>query len=85
MTTFAVCDTIDEAVELANDSDYTLSAALWTSSLESAMSVAPKIRSGRCSLSGKEEDGSLTIAEGFININGSTFHSERLFGPYGLG
>ncbi|KAK0461058.1 aldehyde dehydrogenase [Desarmillaria tabescens] len=67
VTTFAVCDTIDEAVELANDSDYTLSAALWTSSLESAMSVAPKIRSG------------------FTNINGSTFHSERFFGPYGLG
>lgn len=39
-------DTIDEAVEAANDSEYSLIAALWTTNLHSATEVAPRIRAG---------------------------------------
>ena len=42
----AVVDTIDEAVELANASDYSLSAALWTKDVYNAINVAMRIRSG---------------------------------------
>ncbi len=43
ITTF---DTIDEAIELANMSDYTLSSSLWTSDLGAAEKLAPQIRTG---------------------------------------
>jgi acyl-CoA reductase-like NAD-dependent aldehyde dehydrogenase len=42
----AVVDTIDEAVELANASDYSLAASLWTKDVYNAMNVAMRIRSG---------------------------------------
>ncbi|KAJ7598561.1 aldehyde dehydrogenase domain-containing protein [Mycena floridula] len=61
-----VVDTVEEAVEMANLSDYSLSGSLWTSSIDLANEVAPRIRTG------------------FININGSTFHSERYLGLAGL-
>ncbi|KAK0449655.1 Aldehyde/histidinol dehydrogenase [Desarmillaria tabescens] len=40
-------DTIDEAVELANMSDYTLTSSLWTSDLGSAEKLVPRIRAGK--------------------------------------
>ena len=43
---FAVVDTIDEAVELANASNYSLSASLWTKDVYNAINVAMRIRSG---------------------------------------
>lgn len=42
-----VADTIDEAVDLANDSDYTLTSALWTTNPHTAMTVALRIRAGK--------------------------------------
>jgi acyl-CoA reductase-like NAD-dependent aldehyde dehydrogenase len=42
----AVVDTIDEAVELANVSDYSLAASLWTKDVYNAINVAMRIRSG---------------------------------------
>ncbi|KAJ7484216.1 Aldehyde/histidinol dehydrogenase [Mycena latifolia] len=42
----AVVDTLEEAVELANASDFTLSASLWTSDMYMAQRIAPLIRSG---------------------------------------
>jgi len=60
-------DSVDEAVDLANDSDYSLSAGLWTSNLYLAKDVSSRIHSG------------------YVNINGSTIHSESNYGLIGLG
>ncbi|KAF8477955.1 aldehyde dehydrogenase [Russula ochroleuca] len=48
----AVVDTIDEAVELANASDYSLAASLWTKDVYNAMNVAMRIRSGSVNING---------------------------------
>ena len=42
----AAVDTIDEAVELANATDYSLAAGLWTNDLYNAMNVSRRIHSG---------------------------------------
>ena len=42
----AVVDTVDEAVELANATDYSLAAAVWTNDLYYAMDVSRRHRSG---------------------------------------
>jgi len=62
---FAVVDTIDEAVELANASEYSLSAALWTKDVYSAMNVAMRIRSGSVNI-----NGSTLHVEGAIGLSG---------------
>lgn len=40
--------TADEAVALANDSDYGLSASVWSTNLENAMQTIRRVRAGRC-------------------------------------
>ncbi|KAL0958043.1 hypothetical protein HGRIS_000219 [Hohenbuehelia grisea] len=64
---FTTFETIDEAIELANATEYSLSAAMWTTNVHTARDVAPRIRAG------------------YVNINGSTFHSEAYIGVAGLG
>lgn len=39
-------DTVDEAIELANDSEYTLVASLWTTNVHKAFDVGARIRAG---------------------------------------
>jgi len=46
VTLFSVFDNIEEAVELANASDYSLAASLFTTNIHSAMEIAPRIRAG---------------------------------------
>jgi acyl-CoA reductase-like NAD-dependent aldehyde dehydrogenase len=41
-----VVDTVDEAVELANATDYSLVASLWTTDLNVGLDVAGRIRAG---------------------------------------
>lgn len=48
----AVVDTVDEAVELANSSEYTLAASLWTNDVYNAMDVAMRVRSGATNING---------------------------------
>ncbi|KAH9940869.1 aldehyde dehydrogenase [Epithele typhae] len=48
----AVVDTVDEAVALANASDYSLMAALWTRDIYNAFGVSEKIRSGYVNING---------------------------------
>lgn len=40
--------TADEAVALANDSEFGLSASVWSSNLENAMQTIRRVRAGRC-------------------------------------
>lgn len=40
--------TADEAVALANDSEYGLSASVWSTNLENAMQTIRRVRAGRC-------------------------------------
>ena len=42
----AVVDTIDEAVELANETDYSLTSSIWTKDVNRALDVAGRIRTG---------------------------------------
>lgn len=44
--TLTEADTIDEAVELANATDYSLVAALWTQNVHIAMDVSMRVRTG---------------------------------------
>ncbi|KAI0073259.1 aldehyde dehydrogenase [Panus rudis PR-1116 ss-1] len=48
----AVADTVDELVDLANESDYSLAAALWTKDLNLALDVGSRIRSGSTNING---------------------------------
>ncbi|WP_238006543.1 aldehyde dehydrogenase [Dactylosporangium sp. AC04546] len=45
-------DTVDEAVAIANDSEYGLSGAVWGEDLDRAMAVARRIRTGTFTLNG---------------------------------
>ncbi|KAF8346452.1 Aldehyde/histidinol dehydrogenase [Amanita rubescens] len=49
---FAVANTVDEAIDLANNSEYSLSAALWTSDRFAALNLAPRIRAGYVNING---------------------------------
>ncbi|KAH9010960.1 aldehyde dehydrogenase [Lactarius hengduanensis] len=61
----AVVDTIDEAVDLANATEYSLAAAVWTNDLYNAMSVSRRLRSGSVSI-----NGSTIHLEGAIGLTG---------------
>jgi len=65
-----VVDTIDEAVELANASDYSLAAALWTRDVYNAMDVAARIRSGSVNINGSTIYVESTI--GLAGLSGSS-------------
>jgi acyl-CoA reductase-like NAD-dependent aldehyde dehydrogenase len=44
---FAVADTVDEAVDLANASEYSLAASLWTGDIFAGQAIASRIRAGK--------------------------------------
>lgn len=52
MFTIAVVDTVDEAVELANATTYSLTSALWTNDMQLAFSVSRRIRAGKVIVNG---------------------------------
>lgn len=43
---FVVVDSVDEAVELANASEYSLTAGVWSDNAYAAQHVAMRVRSG---------------------------------------
>ncbi|KAI0265678.1 aldehyde dehydrogenase [Gloeopeniophorella convolvens] len=67
---FAAVDTIDEAVELANASDYSLSAALWTRDVYNAVNVAMRIHSGAVNINGSTIHGETGM--GLAGLGGSS-------------
>ena len=50
------CDGADEAIEIANDSEYGLAGAVWTDDLNEAYYVASKIESGLVHVNSYGED-----------------------------
>ncbi|MFI5805834.1 aldehyde dehydrogenase [Streptomyces sp. NPDC051561] len=63
-------DTVDEAVELANDTDYGLAAGLWTADLTTAHQVSRKLRAGTVWVNCYEE-GDLTVPFGGMKQSGN--------------
>ncbi|KAI9450247.1 aldehyde dehydrogenase [Russula earlei] len=61
----AVVDSVDEAIELANASEYSLVAALWTRDVYNAMDIARRIHSGSVNI-----NGSTIHAEGTLGLSG---------------
>lgn len=47
-----VADTIEEAIEIANDTEYGLSASVWSKDLSKAIQVARRIESGAVHING---------------------------------
>lgn len=47
-------DTVEEGIEIANDSEYGLAGGVWAEDLETATSVARKLRTGQVSVNGGE-------------------------------
>lgn len=45
-------ESIDEAVQIANDSDYGLSGAVWSPEVETSIAVARRLRTGQVSING---------------------------------
>jgi aldehyde dehydrogenase (NAD+) len=46
--------TVDEAVEIANDTPYGLAAAVWAGDQDKAKSIAKRIKAGQCAINGGE-------------------------------
>ncbi|KAJ6616495.1 Aldehyde/histidinol dehydrogenase [Mycena sp. CBHHK59/15] len=67
---FAVVDTPEEAVELANSSDYSLSASLWTSDMYMAQRIAPLIRAGYTNVNGPTFHGEPLVSA--VGLGGSS-------------
>ncbi|MGM0988118.1 MAG: aldehyde dehydrogenase family protein [Pseudomonadota bacterium] len=47
-------DTLEEAIEIANDSDYGLSSAVFARSVDEALPIARRLKAGQCYLQGAE-------------------------------
>ncbi|KAF8189363.1 Aldehyde/histidinol dehydrogenase [Pholiota molesta] len=76
---FAVADTVDEAVDLANASDYSLAASLWTGDIFAGQAIASRIRAGCTSINGPTLHSE--PADGLVGLGGASgygrFHIEN--------
>ncbi|KAF9489684.1 aldehyde dehydrogenase [Pleurotus eryngii] len=70
VTVFMSVNTIDDAVEMANATTYSLSTALWTTDVHSAVAVAPCIRAGVTSVNGPTFHSEAYV--GVIGLGGSS-------------
>ncbi|MGF6782007.1 aldehyde dehydrogenase [Paraburkholderia sp. GAS334] len=64
-------DTLDEAIELANDSDYGLGAAIWTSNLTIAHDAARRLRAGTVWVNCYEETNDMNFPFGGFKQSGN--------------
>jgi aldehyde dehydrogenase (NAD+) len=71
-------DSVDEAVEVANDSDYGLSGAVWAGEVDAAVAVARRLRTGQVSVNG----GRFNVMAPFGGFKKSGVGRE--LGPHGL-
>jgi len=66
---FATVETVDEAVELANKSDYSLTASVWSRSID-AVNIAGRIRAGTVIINGATFNSELSF--GHCGLGGAT-------------
>jgi aldehyde dehydrogenase (NAD+) len=71
-------DTVDEAIEIANDSDYGLSGAVWSPDVATSLAVARRLRTGQVSING----GRFNVDAPFGGFKRSGIGRE--LGPHGL-
>jgi acyl-CoA reductase-like NAD-dependent aldehyde dehydrogenase len=64
-------DTIDQAVQIANDSDYGLAAAVWTSNLTTAHEVSRRLRAGTVWVNCYDEGGDMNFPFGGYRQSGN--------------
>jgi len=64
-------DTIDEAVQIANDSEYGLAAAVWTSNLTTAHEVSRRLRAGTVWVNCYDEGGDMNFPFGGYKQSGN--------------
>ncbi|KAF9459102.1 aldehyde dehydrogenase [Collybia nuda] len=70
VTAFAVVDTIDEAIELANTSEYSLVSSVWTSNMYSAQRISSEVRAGYTDINGPTLHVEATISH--IGLGGAS-------------
>ncbi|KAL5498738.1 hypothetical protein ACEPAH_2093 [Sanghuangporus vaninii] len=63
-------DTVDEAVELANATDYSLTASVWTRDINRALNVGARIRAGTVAVNGSTTHSEVEI--GAAGLGGAT-------------
>jgi len=66
---FATVETVDEAIELANKSEYSLTASLWSKSID-AVNIAGRIRAGTVIINGNTFNSELSF--GNFGLGGAT-------------
>ncbi|SDR34736.1 gamma-glutamyl-gamma-aminobutyraldehyde dehydrogenase [Paraburkholderia fungorum] len=64
-------DTVDEAISIANDSEYGLAAAVWTSNLTTAHDVSRKLRAGTVWVNCYDEGGDMNFPFGGYKQSGN--------------
>ncbi|MGF6755754.1 aldehyde dehydrogenase [Paraburkholderia sp. GAS334] len=64
-------DTVEEAISIANDSDYGLAAAVWTSNLTTAHEVARSLRAGTVWVNCYDEGGDMNFPFGGYKQSGN--------------
>ncbi|WP_307838989.1 aldehyde dehydrogenase family protein [Deefgea sp. CFH1-16] len=69
--TVIVFDTPDEAIAIANDSEYGLAAAVWTRDLNTAHSMAKQLRAGTVWINCYDEGGDMNLPFGGYKQSGN--------------
>ena len=64
-------DTVDEAVRIANDTEYGLAAAVWTSNVSTAHQVARRLRAGTVWVNCYDEGGDMNFPFGGFKQSGN--------------
>jgi len=70
--------TIDQAIEIANDTPYGLAAAVWAGDKDKATSIARKIRAGQCAINGGDANHEAPFGGYKESGNGREFGEEGL-------
>jgi 4-(gamma-glutamylamino)butanal dehydrogenase len=63
--------TIDEAIRIANDSDYGLAAAVWTANLTNAHDISRRLRAGTVWVNCYDEGGDMNFPFGGFKESGN--------------